>query len=398
MNNTLSVWLICCITLLANTLPATAGAIGFIKGSGPTVYWVGNDGKRYVFPNGRTYESWFYNGQNTEYRITTLQDSQLSQFPLGGNVTYRPAVRLVKIQTDPKVYAVAGGGVLRWITSEAIATQLYGYDWNQKVDDVPVEFFVNYSLGEDITYAYQFNVVNALNSITNPDNDRSIKQWVAQNIPPVATPPIAQPFAGQVSMTADQTAIYPPAEPNSITFRTTVTNATIPTSNLRIDIYNPAGAFQKNCTGAAVCEYTINYQHVVSNVDVQYYAIVSDSQGNILPRAYSPTVLVRPSFSKTTLNSSAQPTLQEGYSVVLTGKLVLPSDTNLSTLTTLIIDRRDGQVIKTCHGTDICNADAYPVYRPGGNNTIHWTISASDQYGNIITSADSADTVITRAP
>ncbi len=114
--------------------------------SSSAVYYCGVDGKRYVFPNAKTHDTWYssFNG------VIELDDATISQIPLGGNVTYRPGVKLVKIQTDPKVYAVAGGGVLRWIKTEAAARALYGDDWNQKVDDVPDAFFVNYVVGEPI--------------------------------------------------------------------------------------------------------------------------------------------------------------------------------------------------------------------------------------------------------
>ena len=82
-----------------------------------TVYYVGNDGKRYVFPNDKTYLTWF----DTFSYVRKISDEELSAKPLGGNVTYKPATRLVKIDTDPKVYAVTRGGVLRWIKTEQIA-------------------------------------------------------------------------------------------------------------------------------------------------------------------------------------------------------------------------------------------------------------------------------------
>ena len=44
---------------------------------------------------------------------------------------------MVKVPSDPKVYAVAQGGVLRWISSEAVAVRLYGADWNKEIDDIP---------------------------------------------------------------------------------------------------------------------------------------------------------------------------------------------------------------------------------------------------------------------
>jgi len=114
--------------------------------SSSAVYYCGADNKRYVFPNQKTHDTWYgdFGG------VIELDDATIAQIPLGGNVTYRPGVRLVKIQTDPKVYAVAGGGILRWVSSEAVALALYGANWNQMVDDVPDAFFVNYVIGEAI--------------------------------------------------------------------------------------------------------------------------------------------------------------------------------------------------------------------------------------------------------
>src|SRR5690606_38495585 len=70
---------------------------------------------------------------------------------------YRPGIRLVKITTDPKVYAVDSHGTLRWISSQAAASAIYGGDWNTKIDDVPDAFFVNYRIGTDINSAADFN-------------------------------------------------------------------------------------------------------------------------------------------------------------------------------------------------------------------------------------------------
>jgi hypothetical protein len=58
---------------------------------------------------------------------------------------------MVKIMSDPHVYAVARGGVLRWVTSEAVAARLFGSGWNKMIDDVSDAFFVNYTLGAPIT-------------------------------------------------------------------------------------------------------------------------------------------------------------------------------------------------------------------------------------------------------
>jgi hypothetical protein len=124
---------------------ATAGDL--IKASGPAVYYFAADGKRYVFPNEKTYFSWFVDFSG----VRTISDTELASYLIGGNVTIRPGTRLVKIQTDPKVYAVTLGGVLHWVESEAIATTLYGANWAQRVVDVPDSFFVNYTIGSSVS-------------------------------------------------------------------------------------------------------------------------------------------------------------------------------------------------------------------------------------------------------
>ena len=117
-----------------------------IKGSLPAVYWCGADGKRYVFTNDKAYFSWYADFSG----LQTVSDATLASITIGGNITYRPGVKMVKIMSDPKVYAVARGGVLRWVSTQEKARELYGSTWNKMIDDVPDSFFVNYAIGEPI--------------------------------------------------------------------------------------------------------------------------------------------------------------------------------------------------------------------------------------------------------
>jgi len=119
-----------------------------IKGkTSKAVYFCGADGKRHGFPNQKIHDSW-YAGDFAG--VSEVSDAMLASIPLGANVTYRPGVRLVKIQTDPKVYAVAANATLRWVKTEDVALALYGADWNKKVDDVPDAFFTDYKIGDPI--------------------------------------------------------------------------------------------------------------------------------------------------------------------------------------------------------------------------------------------------------
>jgi hypothetical protein len=153
-------------TVLSNTVSVVFTAVGepttpaegetptsiqvgdLIKSSLSTsVYYYGSDNKRHLFPNEKTYKSWYTDWSN----IKTVTVSQLQGISLGHNATVRPGTVLVKIQTDPKVYAVEPNGLLRWVPTEARATTLYGSAWATKIIDVPLVFWVDYSFGSDIT-------------------------------------------------------------------------------------------------------------------------------------------------------------------------------------------------------------------------------------------------------
>ena len=144
------VWSLGIAALTLNVSVASAAQDGdLIKMAGNSaVYWL-LGGKRYVFPNDKAYFTWFSDFSG----VVTVSQSELQSYAIGGNVTYRPGTRLIKITTDPKTYAVEPGGKLVWVTSEAIAVSLYGSNWNKKIDDVPDPFFVNYTSGADITSA-----------------------------------------------------------------------------------------------------------------------------------------------------------------------------------------------------------------------------------------------------
>lgn len=133
-----------------------------------TLYYVGSDGKRYVFPSSKIYHSWFTSFDD----VSTLTESELTSLPLGGNVLYRPGVLLIKITTDPKVYAVTKGGVLRWITTEAIARNLYGDKWSLLVDDMPDSFFTNYTIGAAVSSVSDFDPEDETDSVEDIDTNR----------------------------------------------------------------------------------------------------------------------------------------------------------------------------------------------------------------------------------
>ncbi len=194
----------------AQASAATTGSL--IKGqSFNSVYYYSDDGKRYVFPNDKTFLSWYDNFDS----VVTVSDADLASITIGGNVTYRPGKKLVKVETDPKVYAVDKNGTLRWVETEALATELYGAEWAKNVDDVPDIFFTNYKIGPGISSAADFNADTLLGTIASIADDKTVTGGAISVVPtqpviptqPVVTPPTdtTEPI---------DTPTVPPAEPS----------------------------------------------------------------------------------------------------------------------------------------------------------------------------------------
>lgn len=153
------IWTLILILFLVWTpiTKADAQSGELIKGeSFSAVYYKAIDGKRYVFPNQRIYDSWYADFST----VRVISDGELFDISLGGNVFYKPNSRLVKITTDPKVYWVDEFGILRHVISENTAQSLFGSNWISKIDDLPDEFFTGYTIGNSIDASFNLEVNN----------------------------------------------------------------------------------------------------------------------------------------------------------------------------------------------------------------------------------------------
>ncbi len=138
--------------------------------SDTAVYYYASDGKRYVFPNEKVYFTWY--PTFADVNVISLED--MTKIPIGGNVTYRPGAKLVKFQTDNKVYAVYQNGELRWVPTEQMAQDLYGANWASKVDDISEAFYVNYRFGSVIEHRLDFAVDTIYNKFSTIEKDKGI--------------------------------------------------------------------------------------------------------------------------------------------------------------------------------------------------------------------------------
>ncbi|MBN1584816.1 hypothetical protein JW899_00400 [Candidatus Uhrbacteria bacterium] len=200
---------------------ATPASGTLVKASLPAVYYVGADQKRYVFPNEKTYKTWYADFSG----VQIITDAELAALPIGGNVTYKPGVRMVKITTDPKVYAVDANGTLRWVTSEAAATAIYGSSWNQMIDDVSDAFFTNYRIGSDVHAASDFVPATASAAATSINVDKGLSGFADGSLTAMLSS--GQPVGGTIPGKATGVAMVKVDVKNNSTSAITLDSMTV---------------------------------------------------------------------------------------------------------------------------------------------------------------------------
>jgi len=124
----------------------------FIRSYGfSSIYYVDPDLGRRVFWDTNTFFTWADSWDN----VVWVTDATLPTLTFGDAFLPKPGVVLVKIQSDPKVYAIdedgAGNPVLRWVPSEDVAIALYGSDWADYVIDIDATIFSKFEMGDDMT-------------------------------------------------------------------------------------------------------------------------------------------------------------------------------------------------------------------------------------------------------
>ena len=358
------------LTAFSHVASVRAASINtVIRGqSQQTVYWYANDGKRYVFPNAATYFTWYTSFNN----VQNISDSELFTIPLGGNVTYRPGAKLIKIATDPKVYAVARGGILRHVTSESLAIQLYGSAWASKVDDVQDTYFSNYTVGTPIYSTSDYNVSNEYNGVFNPgDSLRNMSQNNTNYFNNVQT--------GSLTLTADRTSITS----GQSVYLTGFYSGTLPSGG-RLEIKDVRNNnIVKTCYDTSVCTITVYPIVDSSQNSAQYYIVAKNYSGTHIATQYGPVIY----FNGITNTSGSSQTgtftmntdrvnITSGQAVYLTAAYndTFPSNGRLE-----IKEVLTGYNVKTCYAAT-CAVTVYP-YQSGYSSTRYYAV-LSDASGS----------------
>jgi hypothetical protein len=113
-----------------------------IRGSSPSVWQYGDDGKRRLFPDDFTFKSW----SNKYEWVMTLDDSRLANISEGTPMLIFPGYAIVKFRGDSTLYRVARIDVLTPMRNTAEARERYGTNWKNRIHVYPKELKARYSI------------------------------------------------------------------------------------------------------------------------------------------------------------------------------------------------------------------------------------------------------------
>ena len=122
------------------------------------------DGVRYPMAHGSVLESWYGDDCTLCNEVYNVSDELLATIPLGYSVTIKPGSFIVVLGSMSDLYVVDTCRTLRSVTP-AMAQALYGEDWNDRIRIVPDVFFVDYSLGDAVLDAADYNPAQPSNII-----------------------------------------------------------------------------------------------------------------------------------------------------------------------------------------------------------------------------------------
>ena len=341
------------ITTLVSSLflPFTthAQAVGnLIKGSSSTVYFKAQDGKRYVFPSSSVFTSWFT--PTTE--IDMVSDSVLANLPLGGVVTYRPGSTLVKITTNPRVYAVSRYGVLHWITNESVATTLYGANWNKHILDVPDTFFTDYIVGNDISDASMYSPDAELISAVTPDGNLRPAGFVPA---PLVAAKVMNTADVGISLSSSQAVLN-----QNVQVFAAVTNNTLPITRLEIHDESSNQTLAE-CDNSDTCSYS--FKVTVAPQTTRYFAVATDNVGNVYQTSVVDRSVLTVNSTTDQIHISATPmTVSMGSRASFTSDASALQTVTSHKIYAIVPGNPTAVLWKDCGATSSC-ASSTPFYR-----------------------------------
>ncbi len=154
------------------------------EGALSAIWYYGCDGKKYLFSYLGAFESWFGKGAGHCCIVRTVSDEVFQTIPrglmAGGKVCYRPGGKriLLTTQTDGMIwdtlFVVSKGCILRELASEQVAKDLFGADWKDMIEVIPLAHYYNYFAGPLIKSKAEYDPVKEQESALTIDQNQNL--------------------------------------------------------------------------------------------------------------------------------------------------------------------------------------------------------------------------------
>ncbi|MCR4314158.1 MAG: hypothetical protein NUV84_02850 [Candidatus Uhrbacteria bacterium] len=108
------------------------------------------DGSMWLIPDETVYFTWFDSWNDALEVSQATIDVYLATYEYKGDLKLAAGTR-VKSDVSNKVYVVGSDEKLHWITTETVADEVFGSDWNQGIIEVTSTYLWKYATGSNIS-------------------------------------------------------------------------------------------------------------------------------------------------------------------------------------------------------------------------------------------------------
>lgn len=222
------------------SLPVSAASplTGLLQGPN-SLYWVTNYQKRYLFPpEDQSVLTWNLSPQFAKIAAPT----ELAKSPLVDIVHFKPG-SLAAVATSNQLYAVARHGVLRPITNQAVARQVFPNTNLAALPKIGVTQVANYHIGKSVMSAADFKPTDEAAGIQSPDDN--------QPLSPTELATDLKNFEGALTLSISRDSSGSPIA------KAVLSKFNSPVSSITIVLSNQSNIPLKGCVGRTECEQAI---------------------------------------------------------------------------------------------------------------------------------------------
>lgn len=155
-------------------------------GKNATIWYYGDDGKKYLFHYTGIFHSWFPGGPEKCCLVKTVPTDVFNAIPKGsmanGEVCHRPGLNIIKFKIEgteiqrpnaDDLFVISKGCVMRQLASPEVAREIFGPDWENLIILAPFRAYWNSFAGPDVNSSADYDPVAERESALTIDQNQN---------------------------------------------------------------------------------------------------------------------------------------------------------------------------------------------------------------------------------